>query len=251
MKREKLNPQKIEEVNELAKLIQSHSNVGVLDFYKMPSSALQKIKRDLYGKAKIKKAKKSSLLFALEKANKSDLKEFIGLHPALILTDMDPFKLSVFLQKNKSKVSAKPGDVVKSDLEVKAGPTDLPPGPAISTLTKVGIPAKVEAGKISVMKNKVILKAGANVSHDMAAALNLLKMEPIEIGLALVAMLEKHNIYKKEQLFIDVEKMLNDLSFASSQAFNLSINANYYTKQTIEFMIAKAYQEAKAIEKPL
>lgn len=251
MRKEKVNPKKIEEVNELAKLIQKHSNVGVLDFYKMPSSALQKIKRELYEKAFIKKAKKNMILLALDKSNKSHLKEFVGLHPALILTDMDPFRLSIFLQKKKSNVSAKPGDVVKSDVEVKAGPTDLPPGPAISTLTKVGIPAKVEGGKIAIMKDKVVLKAGGNVSHDLAAALNLLKMEPLQIGLELVAMLEKSNVYRKEQLFIDIEKTMNDVSLAASQAFNLAINSNYYTKQTIEFLLARAYREARALEKPL
>jgi len=240
MRREKINPEKQEEVEELVKLIHKHSNIGVLDFYKLPSSALQKIQRELYGKALIKKARKNMILFALEKANKTNLKEFVGLHPALILTDMDPFKLSTFLQKNKSSVSAKPGDSVKKDIEVKAGPTDLPPGPAISTLTKVGIPAKVEGGKIAVMKDKVILKAGGNVSSDLAAALNLLKMEPVEIGLSLVALLEKSNVYTKEQLFVDLDKALDDLSLAVSYAFNLSINSGYPTKQTIEFMLAKA-----------
>ena len=99
------------------------------------------------------------------------------------------------------------------------------------------------------MKDKVILKAGGNVSSDLAAALNLLKMEPVEIGLSLVALLEKSNVYTKEQLFVDLDKALDDLSLAVSYAFNLSINSGYPTKQTIEFMLAKAYQEAKALEK--
>ncbi len=248
MKREKINPKKQEDVEKLASLIHKHSNIGILDLYKMPSSALQKIKRELYGKALIKKAKKSTMSFALDKTNKSNLKEFVGLHPALILTDMDPFRLSIFLQTKKSNVPAKPGDAVRNDIEIKAGPTDLPPGPAISTLTKVGIPAKVEGGKIAIMKDKIVLKAGGNVSNDLAAALNLLKMEPIEIGLTLVAMLEKNNVYKKDQLFIDLEKVTNDIVIAASQAFNLAINSNYYTKQTIEFLLAKAYREAKALE---
>jgi large subunit ribosomal protein L10 len=252
MRRETVNPKKIEEVKRLAELLSKYSNTGILDFYKMPSAALQKIKSELYGKATLKKAKKNIILFALDKANKSNLKEFVGAHPALILTDMDPFRLSIFLQKKKSNVAAKPGDAVKNDIEVKAGPTDLPPGPAISTLTKVGIAAKVEGGKIAVMRDKVVLKAGENVSGDLAAALNLLKMEPIEIGLTLVAMLEKNNVYKKDQLFVDIEKLMNDVSLAASQAFNLAINSNYYTKQTIEFLLAKAYREAKALEaKPL
>ena len=251
MKKETVALKKIEGVNALTKLINAHTNIGILDFYKIPSSALQKIKRELHGKATIKKARKSTILLALEKSSKSNLKDFVGFHPALILTDMEPFRLSIFLQNKKSNVTAKPGDVVKKDVEVKAGLTDLPPGPAISTLAKVGIQAKVEGGKIAVIRNKVVLKAGEKVSSELAAALNLLKMEPIEVGLELVAILEGNNIYKKEHLVVDVEKIIDDVYIAISQAFSLSINSNYPIRETIEFMLAKAYQEAKALEKPL
>jgi len=240
-------PEKIKAVEDLAKLLNSYSVVGILNLYKTPASAFQKIKRELKDKALIKVAKKSTILFALEMANKNNLKDFVGEYPALILTNSDPFKLYLFLKRKKTPAFAKPGDITLKDIEVKAGPTDLPPGPAISTLTKVGIPAKVEAGKITVMRDKIVCKAGEKISLDLASALQLIKLETMEIGLNIVALEERGVVYKKEQMDVDEEKLFNDILRGIQNAFNLSINSNYPTKETIGFMIAKAYLNAKQL----
>ena len=239
--------EKIEAVEKLTAEIKSYPVIGVLNLYKTPANALQKIKKELKGKAVIKVARKSILLFALDKAGKPNLKEFITGYPALMLSNTDPFRLYLFLQKKKTPASAKPGDIPTSDIEVKAGPTDLPPGPAISSLTKVGLPAKVEAGKIAIARDKIILKAGEVVSLDLASALQLLKMQPMEIGLNAVVFEENGVVYKKEQLFIDEDKLKNDILIAIQQAYNLSVNSGYPTKETIGIMLAKAQMQAKQV----
>jgi large subunit ribosomal protein L10 len=239
--------EKIEAVEKLAESIKNYPVIGILNLYKTPASALQKIKKELKGKAIIKVSRKSILLFALEKAGKTNMKEFVTDYPALLLANLDPFRLYLLLQKRKTPASAKPGDIPAKDIEVKAGPTDLLPGPAISSLTKAGIPAKVEAGKIAVVRDKIVCKAGEKVSLDLASALQLLKVEPMEIGLNAVAFDENGTIYKKEQLSIDEEKLLNDIQLAIQNAFNLSINSGYPTKETIGFMLAKAQMQAKQV----
>jgi large subunit ribosomal protein L10 len=243
----RVKPEKIKKVEELASLMKQYSVIGILNLHKTPTAALQRIKRELKDKVLIKVAKKSTILFALEKVGKENLKEYVKEYPAVILTNMDPFKLSLLLQEKKSYVAAKPGDIATNDIEVKAGPTDLPPGPAISTLTKVGIPAKVQAGKITIMKDKVVCKAGEKISLDLASALQLLKIEPIEVGLNVIVMEENGMIFTKEQLFIDVEDILNKLSVGVQNAFNLSMNSGYPTKETISFMITKAFLNAKQL----
>jgi len=239
--------EKVEAVEKLAEQIKQYPIIGILSLYKTPANALQKIKKELKGKATIKVAKKSILLRAIEKAGKGNLKEFITDYPGLMLANLDPFRLYLFLQKKKTPASAKPGDMPTKDIEVKAGPTDIPPGPAISTLTKVGLPAKVEAGKIAIAKDKVVLKAGEKVSLDLASALQLLKLQPMEIGLNVVAFEENGIVYKKEQLFIDEEKLKNDIQVAIQSAFNLAINSEYPTKETISFLLAKANMQAKSL----
>jgi large subunit ribosomal protein L10 len=245
--RQSVRPEKMKEVDDLVKAINSYSCIGVLNFYKTPASTLQKIKTMLRGQVDIRLSKKSLILLALEKTGKQNMKEFMTGYPGLILTNMNPFKLYNFLQKNKIPASAKTGDVPKNDVEVKAGPTDLMPGPAISTLTKVKIPAKVEGGKIAVMKDFVVSKAGQPLSFDIVNALQLLKLKPMENGLNVTMIEEKGTIYKAEQLLVDENKVLGDIQRAIQSAFNLSINANYPTKETIGLMIGKAYMNAKQL----
>lgn len=246
--REQVRPDKIKAVDDLANLLNEYSVIGVLNLYKTPASALQKIKMNLKDKAMIMVAKKTIILFSLEKANKQNLKEAVGDYPALIFSNEDPFKLYMMIQKQRVPAPAKPGDVPEEDIEVKAGPTDLMPGPAISTLTKVKLPAKVEGGKIAIMRDKVVCKAGEPVSLELASALQLLKLEPMEVGLNIVVFDEKGNIYKGEDMFVDEAKLLNDIQLAIQNAFNLAINADYPTKETIGFMLAKAEMEAKSLE---
>jgi large subunit ribosomal protein L10 len=245
--RQTIRPEKLQTVEDLAKLINSYSVVGIIDFYKTPAATLHKIKTMLRGKIVIKTTKNSLLIRALEKAGKQALKEYVKGYPGLILTNMSPFKLYNFLQKNKIPASAKTGDIPKNNVEVKAGPTDLMPGPAISTLTKVKIPAKVESGKIAVMKDFVVSKAGQPITMDVAAALQLLKLKPMENGLNIAVLEENNVVYKGEQLLVDETKVLNDIQRAIQNAFNLSINSNYPTKETIGFMIGKAYMSAKQL----
>ena len=239
--------EKIKAVEDLAEAIKKHPVIGILSLYKTPAYALQDIKRDVRGKAVIKVARKSTLLFALEKAGKESLKEFITEYPALILSKIDPFRLYLLIQKKKIEAPAKPGDTAAKDIEVKAGPTELMPGPAISTLSKVKIPAKVEAGRIAVIKDIVVCKAGEKVSMDLASALQLLKLKPMEVGLNIVVLEENGTIYNKDQLFVDETRLLNDIQIAIQNAFNLSINSNYPTKETIGFMLAKAQMQAKQL----
>lgn len=246
-KEKTIRQEKIKAVEELTELLKKYPVIGIVNLYKMPASSLQKIKNLLSGKAVIKSAKKSLITFALKSAGLEKLTECLEGQPALVLASMSPFKLSFFLQKNKSSAPAKAGGIAEKDILVSAGATNLMPGPAITTLTKVKIPAKVEGGKIAVIKDSVVCKKGEKITQDIAAALNLLKMEPMEIGLALTAIKEGELIYGKNVLSISEEQIINDLALAHQHAVNLSVNTCYPTKETIGLILAKAYLNAKAV----
>lgn len=240
--------EKVSAVDVLAKQLQISPVVGVLTLHKMPASALQKMRKALDGKATIKVERKNIIALALEKAGKKDLVEKLGSQPALMFANEDPFKLYMFIYKNKTSASAKPGDVAPEDITVPAGPTDIPPGPAISALSKVKIIAKVEGGKLAVTKDCLVAKAGDVISSDLASALSMVKLKPMKIGLDVVSLWENGTIYNKDVLFVDEVKIVNDLALAYKQAFNLSFNSGFPVKETVEVMLIKAVQEAKSLE---
>jgi len=239
--------EKVELVARLSKEIASSPVIGILSLHKMPAAALQRIKGTLAGQAGIRVVKKNLLRLSLEKAGKAELVELLGSQPAIMLSTMNPFKLYRTIDRNKSPAAAKPGDIAPADIVVPAGPTDIPPGPAISTLTKIKIAAKVEGGKIAIIKDSRVAKAGEKISADVAAALSMVKLQPMSVGLDVVSIWEGGTLYRKSVLAIDEVKFNTDLMRAISGAINLSVHAGWPTRQTIGIMLTKGFAEAKTL----
>ena len=239
------------EVSELAEIMEKYSVIGILNMHKMPAKQLQMIRNKLRGAAVIRMSKKSLIKRALEKTEKMakfrEMFEKCDFEPALIATNDNPFKIYKFLKNSMSPAAAKVGDKANKDIVIQQGPTNLPPGPAISTLQKVGLKASVQGGKIAVLQDKVVCKDGEIISQDLVGVLALLKMEPMEIGLSISSVFEDGVIYEKSVLDVDVNDYINRMIIATHHAINLSVNTGYPTKETIEIMIRKAFVETRAL----
>ncbi|MEM7815608.1 MAG: 50S ribosomal protein L10 [Candidatus Aenigmatarchaeota archaeon] len=235
---------------ELTELVRSNKVVGIVDMHKLPAKQLFEIRKKLKGKARIVVAKKRVIQIALKSSGLEGiekLSEAVRGEPALLFSNENPFKLSVMINESKSTAFAKPGEIAPHDIEVKAGPTSLPPGPAIGELQRIKIPAGVEGDKIVIRKDTVVAKAGEVIQKPVADVLAKLGIEPMEIGLNLVAVWENGIIYSKEILSIPPSKYLDDVKQAFSFAFNLAFNINYYTSHNIQLFLSKAYKEALAL----
>ncbi len=240
---------KPKEVENLKELFDSYPVVGILNMHKLPARQLQVIREKLKGKAVVRMSKKSLLKKAME-ASEKDIKElenYMAEEPAVILSNDNPFRLFRILKENRISAPAKKGDTVKSDIVVQKGSTGIPPGPAMSTLQKIGLKTTVDKGKIAVATEKRVLKAGEKVTDDMVNAFNLLKMEPMEIGLDLVAVWEKGTIYSRDVLDIDTDAYIAGIENALSEMTNLSLNTGYIVGSTVSAAIQKAFAEARTL----
>ena len=245
-----LKKNKPQEIQKLKELINSHEVVGVLDMYKLPGRQLYQMRNNFKGKATIRMSRKNLLLNAASESNKPHLKEIIEKvegPPALIVGNDDSFKLYKMIKSSRVKSKAKVGDRVDKEIVIPKGPTNLPPGPAISTLQKVGLKSMVQQGKIAIGADKTVLKAGDTVSDDVANVFNLLGIEPMEIGLTLVACYEKGIVYSKDVLDVDPEEYVRRLSLAIQHTINLSIEIGYITDLTARIVIQKAFREARSL----
>lgn len=240
--------EKEREVEKLKKLIEQYPVIGLIDIFKLPSKQLQEIKRNLRGKALIKTTKKTLLKIAMKRSKKKEFEEFIPQQPAVVFTKLEPFKFYSLIGKLRSPSFAKEGDIAQGDIKITAGPTSLLPGPVISELTRAGIPAGIEEGRIAIKKDVTIAKRGEEISKYLASALRKLRIEPIEVGLNIVAIYEKGKIYKKDVLEL-VNIYPEKLKEAFNQALNLSVNICYPTKENIKYLLAKAFNTAKSLER--
>ncbi|MFQ6055883.1 MAG: 50S ribosomal protein L10 [Methanosarcinales archaeon] len=242
--------EKIAEVEELRKMMGNYSVIGLIDMFKLPSRQLQEIRKKIRGKAVILMTKKSLLKIAIknvEKKNMNELEKVIPQQPAIIFSQLDSFKLFSMIAKLKSPSFVKNGDIAQSDIKVSAGPTSLLPGPVISELSRAGIPAGVEDGKIAIKKDVTVVKKGEKISKELVNALRKLGIEAKEVGLNIVAIYDNGIVYTKDKLNL-VNIYPERIKEAFNQALNLSINICYPTKENIKFLLIKAFNSAKTLE---
>ena len=222
---------KKEEVNELKGLIESAEVVGIVNLLNIPARQLQEMRKTLAGKATIRLSKINLMKLALEdcdneKANITELSDFMEGQPALVCTDMNPFRLYKILEDSKTSAPAKAGATAPDDIVVPAGDTGFPPGPFLGDLQQIGVPA------------------GEEVSKQVAAALTRMDIKPMEVGMDLKAVYEEGSIFKADVLAIDEEETIADIQTAFTKAFNLSVFSAFPTSQTISTIISTAHTKA-------
>jgi len=241
---------KLKAVEDLKNAIETYEVMGIVDMHKLPTKQIQQIKKKVRGQAELMITKKAILMNALDGVKKEKLEDFRKLLPlqvGLILTNMDPFKFYGIVDKLKSPASAKVGDIAPNDIEVSAGPTNLLPGPAISELAKAGIAAGVEEGKISIKKDAVVARKGNAINAAVASALKKLNIQPMLVGMNVIAIYHKGMIYGKDVLSLVGEPCINKLKEAFTQALNLSVEIEFPTKENIGYLLAKGCQIASGI----
>jgi len=250
-KKAHVSEKKKQTVKEFAELIEKYPVIGVVNMNNLPTRTVQEMRAKLREKGTVLRMTKKRLMkHAFEKASKKNIKElekhFKGM-PALIFTEDNPFTLYAHLEKNKSSAPAKAGQEAPKNIVVKAGPTSFSPGPIIGQLGKYGIKSGVEGGKLAIKEDTVVAKQGDVIDADLASILIRLGIEPMEIGLDLVAAYEKGEIFTSEVLYVDEEEYKGKFASAYAESLNLAIFTGYPTEDTIKLLLSKAANDAKAL----
>ncbi len=245
------NAIKIKKVKDLAERISKARSLMVVSIKGLPSKQFQNIKKSIRESAFIKVEKKNILLRAIKELKKESalgLEKHISDSCAFAISDLEGYELAGILSKKKTPVFAKAGQTAPTDIEVKEGPTDLVPGPAISELGALGIQISVENGKIAIKKDKVIIKEGNVISEGAAAVLMKLGVQPFSVGLSPVAVydLKEEKIFT--ELVIDSDAAVVRLKESAGRALGFAQKIKYYCKETIGYFLAKANMEGKALE---
>ena len=247
-------PWKIEEVKTLKGLIKSKPVVAIVDMMDVPAPQLQEIRDKIRDKVKLRMSRNTLIIRALKEAAEelndpklAELANYVERGAAILVTDMNPFKLYKMLEENKSPAPVRGGQIAPRDIKVEKGSTGIPPGPFLGELKSVGIPAAIEKGKIAIKEDRVVVKKGEVVSPKLAAVLDRLGIKPIKVGLNILAVYEDGIIYTPDVLKVDEEKLLADIQTAYQHAFNLAFNTAYPAKEVLPFLIQKAFVEARAL----
>jgi large subunit ribosomal protein L10 len=237
---------------DLVQLLEKYSVIAVADLEKVRSSQIQEIRKKLRGKADLIVAKntilrKASGSVAGKKENVDKFAEGLTGSKVLIFTQMNPFELIMFLNRNKVRVPAKGGDVATSDIVVPAGNTGLQPGPVISEFNEAKVQTRIEAGSIFVARDTVVASKGDVISTKTASLLTKLGMKPMEAGLYLSSAYDNGLVLGANDLTFDLDQMKSDFASAARLALGVAVEANIMLPQTAPVIISKAYRQAVAV----
>jgi len=241
---------KLDAVNKLVSSIDGSSMIGLVNIEGVGARQLQGIRSSLRGSAVIHMARNTLMIRALENSDRKGVRklvEHVTGPIAFIFSNKDPFALSKFLSDNKAAAPAKGGQISPKDIIVPAMNTGVAPGPFISELAALKIPARVKTGVIHITEDSVAVKAGDTVSNAMAQMLSRLGIEPMELQLKLVAAYTDGNVLTAESFDIDIESLFKEVILGHQYAVNLSVNACIPTADTIPLIIVKANMEAKSL----
>lgn len=237
--------------SDLSELLKKYPVVAVADLQKVRSSQIQEIRKKLRGRAELTVAKNTILRKVAEKAvDKKSIDKFAGAvigSKVLIFTQMNPYELILFLNKNKVRVPAKGGDIASSDIIVPSGNTGLQPGPVISEFNEAKVPTRIEAGSIFVAKDTVVVRKGDAVSTKTASLISKLGMKPMEAGLALSYAYDNGLVLGPNELAFNLDQMKADFSSAARLALGVAVEANMMLPETAPAIISKAYRQAVAV----
>lgn len=235
----------------LKDLIKNNRTILIASIKNLPASQFQEIGKKLRGKAIVKVPKKNLIYRAIDT---SDNKELEKLKPqitesvAVLFSDLESYDLAGELLTNKSPAKAKPGQESPEDIEIEAGPTELPPGPAISELGAVGLQVQIQEGKIYIREPRVIVKKGQEISSNVADVMSKLDIKPFSIGFIPVAAFDIREGKLYLELKIDREGTLEELKAAYGKALAFAVEIGLSNTDTIKFLIGKAGSHEKALE---
>jgi len=171
-----------------------------------------------------------------------------AIQPAIVHTNsMNVFQLYSELEKTKQGRAAKEGEVSPMDIVVEAGPTEFGPGPIVGEFNAVGIPAKIDKGKVAIQKTTTVVNKGDTISADLGIMLSKLDINPIEIGIILTGAIEDGFLFEADSLDLDTDGFRSDIITATSGAFNLACNIRWFSSQTMPTLLAKASGEATSV----
>ena len=248
---EKTIPQwKLDKVAELAVRIEGSEMIGLVNVEGVGARQLSGIRESLRGSATMMMARNTLMIRALEAAKKKgikDLIEHVTGPVAFMFSNQDPFVLTKFLGENKAAAPAKGGQTAPNDIIVPAMNTGVAPGPFISELAALKIPARVKGGVIHITDDTVAVKAGDVISNAMAQMLTRLGIEPMELQLKLIAAYADGAVMIGDSLEIDLSGLLSQVIAGHQYAVNLSINIGFPTAETMPMLLAKASIEAKRL----
>nr|AIF02208.1 ribosomal protein L10 (RP-L10, rplJ) [uncultured marine group II/III euryarchaeote KM3_155_E06] len=237
---------KVDRIGELTELLSSDGIIGIVDVAGVPAQAMLEMRSTLRQDMALTMAKKTLFRRAWKEAGRQaeQLETMFESAQQPMIVHSNSLNISQLfqqLEQTRTGRAAKEGDIAPEDIVVEQGPTDFLPGPIVGELSAVGIPAKIEKGKVNIIKTVTPVKAGEVIDGELGLMLDKLEIKPIEIGIILCGVIVDGVVMPPDVLSIDTNALLTQ---AIANALAVAINTGISNSGTIPVLIATASAHA-------
>ncbi len=231
-----------------AELVKEYPTIMFADFARVPANHFQHVRKELSPDIRffvIKRRLVSKVAIEMDRKGLDKLLKHMPLNLVVIFSKKDPFETYRLVTERKASVFLKPGDVAEDDVIIPKGPTDIAPGPILTDLRAMGIPTKIQGGKIAITENFTIAKKGETISPQVADLLRNLNIKPLKVGFRVTAAIDNEGLlYLPEVLSITREDIANMLAKAHAAALSVALEIGEINRYTVRPLTEKAVRNA-------
>jgi len=235
----------------LISVFEKHPRVLVVQVDNIGSAHMQKIRKQLRGKATILMGKNTMIRKAIRNSLERNPK-WAALLPAiignvgLVFTTGDLSEVRDVLTTLRVPASAKVGIFAPQDVVVPKGQTTLEPTKT-SFLQALNIASKINKGTIEILNDVNLIKTGDKVGASEAQLLQMLDIRPFTYGLSIQSVYDNGTIYGPEILDLKDSDILARFSAGVANVAALSLGAGVPSLAAFPHVVLRGYKNLLAV----
>ncbi len=262
---------KVKKVKELVEKLSKYKSLILFDFRDIPANLMKEVRKKMWNRGELIVIKNNLARIAIDEKSKGDpkiakLKDYLVDMRALFLTNENIFDVARELASIRLKLPPKPGKVSPIDIIIPRMNTGYKTGPLLTDFRLAGLPIKMIEGEIWIWEETHFVKKGQKLNAQAAKILQLLDISPFEVGPEVIVGYDDGEIIERDVLLKPLEEYLTmieqaythvynlamnlmipipelidqQLQLAIMRAINVAVEANIFTEETAEVLIAKA-----------
>jgi large subunit ribosomal protein LP0 len=243
---------KSEYFEKLHKLLQDYSRILIVLCDNIGSAHMQRIRRELRGKAVLLMGKNTMIRKVIRTHLDSNpqwesiLPWITGNIGMVFTNDPDLKKIRDICLASKVPAAAKAGIKAPADVIIPKGITTLEPTKT-SFLQALNIASKINKGTIEILTDVHLIKKGEKVGSSEATLLQMLDIRPFEYGLQMIAVYDEGATADASLIDMSDDVILSKLSIGIANVASLSLGLHFPTLASFPHVVLNGYKNLLSI----
>lgn len=232
-------------------IFEKNTRILVVQCDNIGSAHMQKIRKELRGKATILMGKNTLMRKAIRAALERNPK-WAALLPAiignigLVFTEGDLSSIRDVLTSSRVPAAAKAGIIAPQSVVIPKGQTTLEPTKT-SFLQVLNIASKINKGTIEITNDVNLIKQGDKVGQSEAQLLQMLDIRPFTYGLAVQSVYDNGTVYGAEILDLKDSDILARFASGIANVAALSLATGQATLAAFPHAVLNGYKNLLCI----